>query len=169
MDLEQFIKSFVLPHENVYDKHGNVISENRSNDPGGLTKYGIDQRAHPDVDIENLDEPTAIQEHIIDYHHSRSASFPDPAGFVYFDCAMNAGNKTATLCYQRSVGITDDGVFGSQSVAHIMDLDPGTLSSKMIGYREVYYRVLSRQPRFEEDLAGWINRCNDLRAFFSLS
>ena len=50
---------FVLQWEVVKDRQGNVIAEDDPDDPGGLTKYGIDQRSHPNVDIRNLTEEEA--------------------------------------------------------------------------------------------------------------
>ncbi|MDZ4287813.1 MAG: hypothetical protein U0984_07635, partial [Prosthecobacter sp.] len=51
--------TFVLDHETVFKRghHGDyaqAIAENVSGDPGGVTKFGIDQRSHPNLDIVNL-------------------------------------------------------------------------------------------------------------------
>ena len=50
---------FIFEHENVLSR-GKVVAEHDSKDPGGTTKYGIDARSHPGVDIENLTEQQAL-------------------------------------------------------------------------------------------------------------
>lgn len=45
---------FVLAHENEYNKDGTVRTEHDPSDPGGTTKFGIDQASHPGLNIDGL-------------------------------------------------------------------------------------------------------------------
>jgi hypothetical protein len=57
--------AFILPHEEEFARgywgdERFVVVENVPGDDGGLTKYGIDEESHPDVDIANLTRDQAI-------------------------------------------------------------------------------------------------------------
>ena len=59
--------AFVLKWETVFDRRGNPIAEHDPDDPGGLTKFGIDQRSHPHLNIAKLTKPDAIGVYHRDY------------------------------------------------------------------------------------------------------
>lgn len=40
---------FTLKWEVVRNKQGKVVAEHDPDDPGGVTKYGIDKSAHPEI------------------------------------------------------------------------------------------------------------------------
>lgn len=66
---------------------------NDPNDPGGLTRYGISQKAYPHLDILNLtlDQARDIYRH--DYWQAAGCDqIADEAmGILVFDCAVNQG------------------------------------------------------------------------------
>lgn len=89
-------------------------------DPGGLTKYGISQRAYPGVDIKALTLDDAKRLYKRDYWDRAMADQYDGAiGFQLFDAAVNSGVSAAIKMLQRAVGVQDDGVVGARTVAAI--------------------------------------------------
>src|SRR6266436_4597543 len=54
-----FSKTFTDFMPWILDWEGRIF-ENDPDDPGGATKFGIDQRSHPNVDIRNLTESQAL-------------------------------------------------------------------------------------------------------------
>lgn len=71
------------------------------NDPGGLTKYGISQRAYPKKDIRNLtlDDAKAIYKaDFWDYCHCDDIEYP--VDIFVFDTAVNMGVKSAKTLYE---------------------------------------------------------------------
>ena len=71
-------------------------------DPGGTTKYGISQRAHPDVDIAGLTREDAIDIYNSEYWQPLGLSLlasQDVAGEI-FEFAVNAGFKPSVRAAQ---------------------------------------------------------------------
>ena len=53
-------RSFDEMVKNIIEREGGAKITRDPDDPGGTTKYGISQRAHKDVDIENLTYDQAV-------------------------------------------------------------------------------------------------------------
>lgn len=122
--------------------------ENDPHDPGGATKFGIDQRSHPGVDIKNLtkDQATDIywSEWIADGCDEKGSPFAE----VFFNCAVNMGLSRAK---QFDAGVNGEDAKG------FLDL------------QESYYRKLaSSHKNFQKYLKGWLNRTTALRDRFGL-
>ena len=65
-------------------------------DPGGLTKYGICQRSHPNVDIRNLTLAGAEQIYADEYWGPAGCEAqPEPVALNLFDAAVNLGPGVA--------------------------------------------------------------------------
>ena len=97
--------------ELILDEEGGLA--NHRKDPGGLTKYGISQRAYPNVNIELLtvDQAKAI------YHRDywlpiRGDLLPAGLDLLVLDCAINQGATTAVLLLQKAIGVRADGNIG---------------------------------------------------------
>lgn len=119
--------------------------ENDPDDPGGATKYGIDQRSHPDVDIKNLTEARAIAIYWRDYWQKYECEGYDyPMGEVVFNCAVNAG-----------IG----------RVRNIMaKIGPLSSPNDFLNEQEAFYRNLAKsRPTSAKFLKGWLNRTEALR------
>jgi lysozyme family protein len=123
--------------------------ENDPDDPGGATKFGIDQRSHPNVDIKNLTKDQAMeiywQEWLADGCEEKGSPFAE----VFFNCAVNMGLGRAK---QFDAGVNGEDAKG------FLDL------------QESYYRRLAAGHRnFQKYLKGWLNRTNALRQRFELT
>jgi lysozyme family protein len=178
-DFEQAL-DFCLAHETVYAKnhYGDLsfaIAENESNDPGGVTKYGIDQASHPDVDIQNLTLTEAIKIYRADYWEKSHANImPWPLSQVHFDGSVNTGIGQQAKFIQRAVGVVADGAWGPATkealTNAIEDIGPEKMAQHVCDQKETFYRQLvETKPHLQKFLKGWINRLDDLRKDCGLS
>lgn len=141
-----------------------TVFENDPADPGGATKFGIDQRSHPDVDIKSLTKAGAERIYLAEFGKSAAAHFPAPVSFVYFDLAVNAGESQAAKCLQRALGLKQvDGVVGSKTLANANAMitrgEAGKLLLKLSAQRELFYMNLAHtKPRMNRFLKGWLRR-----------
>ena len=80
--------ALVLRHE------GGLVSDER--DPGGITNFGISQRAYPDLDIRNLKVADAANIYRTDYWDAiKGDQLPDGLAICVFDAAVNMGTDKA--------------------------------------------------------------------------
>lgn len=172
---ERFNKAvrFVLDHETVFKKghwgdYNYATWENVSGDKGGVTKYGIDQRSHPKLDIKNLTLDQAREIYFNDYwKKSRAEEMPEGYGEVLFDIRVNGGNGPKMLqdaLNQCGGNLAVDGILGPKSVAEMNKQGIKGLKS-FLKARQRRYDNLARQPKLKKFLQGWTNRNNDLAKF----
>ena len=129
---------------------------NSSDDPGGLTKYGISQRSYPGVDIANLtlDEAKAIYQR--DYwDRAQCDRLPAGIAFDVFDTAVNSGIGQAIRFLQRAVGVADDGVIGPMTLAAISRVEPEAIQARFNGQRLDFMTFLTTWDVFSR---GWARR-----------
>jgi lysozyme family protein len=70
---------------------------NHPDDPGSITKYGISQRAHPNIDVPNLTIVQAKEIYLTLYwRRADCESVPWPMNLLVFDTAVNSGVTRAT-------------------------------------------------------------------------
>lgn len=130
-------------------------------DPGGLTNYGISQRAYPSLDIRALTEADARAIYRRDYWLApRLDRLPPGLALAAFDCAVNQGTGTAVRLLQAALGVTVDGVIGPKTEAAARTAGPGALTHFMAS-RIVRYAALPTFPRFG---LGWARRCFEIHA-----
>ncbi len=181
ISIEDFIRQFILPHENAYAKghYGDpafVVAETVDNDPGGTTKYGIDEASHPWINIIDLTEDQAMAIYAEEFNAVRWSlpmspsalpQFPNPAGLVFFDMRVNAGPNQAWRCVQRALSLNDDGIPGLMTQSAVVKAPGLTLAMAQIDERIGFYKRLaaSNPPKYMGFLAGWLARCNDLKQF----
>jgi hypothetical protein len=113
------------------------------------TKYGIDAKSHPNVDIPLLtaDEATEIywNEYWVKYACDEMAW---PLNFIFFNCCVNCGLSRASKILKIS----------------------GNNPSKFIDEQEGFYkRLVIHRPASKVFLKGWLNRTKDLRKVCNLS
>lgn len=174
-DFEKALR-FVLEHECVYKKRHwgkisdeYVISENEDNDPGGLTKWGIDQRSHPHLDIENLSLQDATDIYKKEYWDKyRCGELEWPLNAVYFDGCVNMGAGQITKLLQRVVGAADDGALGPNTRAAVNAAckvrSTEVVAMQLIDKKKEFYKDLVKEkPKYAKFLDGWLNRSNDLK------
>lgn len=140
----------VLRHE------GGLVDHPR--DPGGLTNFGISQRAYPNLDIRSLTRDDAIAIYRRDYWDAnRCGEMPGGIGLSVFDFAVNAGNHRAVTLLQRIVGVTVDGVAGPKTLAATRGAGAAECRRYADG-RLSFYRSLSTWDAFGR---GWTRRTEE--------
>lgn len=111
-------------------------------DPGGVTKYGISQRAHPELDIRNLTEDQAKAIYYTNYWCRVGAGrLPVPLGACVFDAAVQHGAHRAFELLAMSRGDWES--FNLNRVDH-------------------YVRLVEAKPVFRKYFLGWIARVSSL-------
>jgi lysozyme family protein len=131
---EDFDKSFTLT---VMQFEGGSRCTTDQDDPGGTTKYGLSQRANPDLDIVNLTEQQAKEVYLKRYWTpSGCDEAPYPWDMVVFDTAVNLGVKRALALKEQSA-------------------TPSDLHMERITY---YCNLVSNKPIMAKYIRGWVNR-----------
>ena len=98
-------------------------------DRGGLTKYGISQRAYPDVDIASLTEEEAIEIYKRDYWDKfKIGTMPDKYKRDIFFNVVNSGSS-AIRDLQQALGVTVDGAVGPETRGALEGFDGGSARS----------------------------------------
>ena len=165
---------FVLEHEAVYARghYGDfnfVIPENESGDNGGLTKFGIDARGHPGVDIANLTKDQAIAIYYSEYWvPSHAMELPLGVGEAIFDIKVNGGKGILWLQEALNhIGIpcSTDGIFGPATKAAAQKAGPDALKALCNRREQYYHAIVEAHPSQAKWLAGWLNRSADLEKF----
>jgi Glycosyl hydrolase 108 len=134
---------FIMKWECVRDKKGRVIAENDPDDPGGLTKYGIDHRSHPKVNIRQLTETQARNIYWKEYWlKNQCETLPPGLGEVHFNACVNAGAGRA---------------------AKLMAASQGSWHRYLDEQEAFYRRLAASKPSLGKFLKGWLNRTADLR------
>ncbi len=126
-------------------------------DPGGLTNFGISQRAYPDVDIRGLTREGAGAIYRRDYWaHVRGDELPPGVDLMVFDMAVNAGVARSAEILQRCLGVDADGVIGeAQTMPAVRSAVPRALVRALGAAQLAFYESL---PGWNEFGRGWGGR-----------
>jgi len=135
--------------------HEGVLSDNKA-DKGGLTKFGISQRAYPSVDIRALTLDDAKRIYYIDYWMKcKCELLPTSLRFHIFDAAVNSGVNRSILWLQEAVKVKQDGIIGPLTIAAAQTLDGDKLAMKYNGTRLMFMTELDGWRVFSR---GWARR-----------
>lgn len=141
--------------------------EDDKDDPGGATKFGIDQRSHPNENIRNLTQDRAAEIYWNEYWtRSKAHLMPLGVGEVVGNIAVNAGLSRASKWLQTDVGATVDGQIGAKTLKAVNEHNPDMLANQLLQQTEAHYRSIAKGP-LAKFLKGWLNRNNDLRSFIA--
>lgn len=142
-------------------------------DTGGYTKWGISQKAYPNLDIKNMTRAQMEGIYKRDYwDRIQGDKISDQVAANYlFDYAVNAGVGAAikaaqTVLKQRfGKSVTIDGGMGPQTLAAI-NAAGSAFGPALAKYRADFYKALAvRDPaKYGRYLTGWLKRAG---SFFS--
>jgi lysozyme family protein len=140
----------------VLEKEG-VLSDD-ARDPGGLTKYGISQKAYPALDIRALTVDGAIEIYRRDYWAKiRGDDLCWAFALPLFDCAVNQGPGTAVRFFQLALDVRIDGSFGPATLAaaNAAQAQPDRVLANFMAARMFHYAGLGTWPTYG---MGWARR-----------
>lgn len=131
--------------------------ENDKDDPGGATKFGIDQASHPNEDIRNLTKERAMAI----YNHTYWNGGTDTQGKLIAVCetlATGLGEVHFNARVNTGKGRAAKFLAASNSASEYLD--------EMNAF---YKRLADGRPKSRKYLKGWLNRTDDLRKFLGVS
>jgi lysozyme family protein len=142
----------ILVHEGGLSDH--------PHDPGGLTKFGISQRAYPDLDIRNISVEQAKAIYKRDYwDRIKGDSLPEGISTLVFDSAVNQGVPRATKMMQRALSVDADGIIGPRTLAAASRANLRDFAVRFGVERAMHYASL---PTFSIFGKGWLRRLFDV-------
>lgn len=130
-------------------------------DSGGLTKWGVSQRAYPDLDIRSLTRADAEALYHRDYWLKvRADEMAWPLSLFVYDAAVNQGVDAAVRMLQRAIGVAQDGALGPKTLARAKAL--GTEAAALfMAQRSLRY---AGTRHFDKYGYGWFARLFRLSA-----
>ena len=148
--------------ERVIESEGGSRITKDPSDAGGTTKYGISQRAYPDLDIEKLSEKDARNIYYHDYWlPSKASQVPAQLREIYFDMVVNFGRRGAVKVLQKACNgknifeIDVDGRIGPATLGACRNLEPERLRA----YRILKFANIVIKKRSQEKYwFGWFRR-----------
>jgi lysozyme family protein len=162
--------AFVLKWETVFQKshygdYAFAVAELDPDDPGGLTKFGLDARTHGMM-VGNLTLEQAREIYRREYWEKWGCGkWPWPISLFIFDGNV-CGFRQVTLWFQRLAGASVDGVWGPRTDLRVREWiqDEGVqeCARQLIAAKADFFRELAKQPKRRKFLQGWLNRLADL-------
>jgi lysozyme family protein len=145
-------------------------------DPGGLTKWGVSQRAYPHLNIPHITRTRALEIFTNDYWTPvRAESLPENLRLPVADFAFNAGVGLATRKLQQAVNLCKqahrrrdllevDGQLGPITMGSLDDYPPERLALVFLAYRIDHYMKLAEAGR-SKFIYGWLKRASEIHHY----
>lgn len=161
----------LLEFETEFNPDGTVRVERDPDDPGGTTKYGIDQRSHPRVNIAALTRDGALHIYFADWTRLPCDELPRPLGELLMDIVQNGGPGARWI--QEALGVVVDGFIGPKTLAAAAVAargEGGVLLRRIVHHvcdrREDRFRaIVKARPRMKKYLRGWLRRNEAMRTW----
>ena len=130
-------------------------------DPGGLTRYGISKRAHPEVDPRNLSLESAKAIYQRDYWAPCDGDLltSQLVAELLFDAAVNMGPAQAVRLAQIAAGLPVDGIMGGGTLDALNQADEKEFAAAFVLAKITRYLALVKKNRkLEKYFYGWVRR-----------
>lgn len=156
------------------EQRRNVGYVNDPVDRGGETKFGVAQRANPDIDITGLDWEAAKRIYFRRYwlvaNCDDIALMSPRLAVLHFDGAVNHGVGRANRFLQRATRAAEDGDVGPATLRALrMAIDSKgdiALCHSICDFREAFYEaIIARDPSQARFRNGWLRRINEMRQY----
>ena len=132
---------------------------NDPDDPGGLTRFGIAQRKHPELDVRTVTEEGARHHYRRHYWDPiQGDQLPRVTALVVFDGAVNHGRRRSVLWLQEALGVQTDGLVGPKTVASAHTLGLAIVPRYLRLRARAYVDLAASKPVFLKYLNGWLER-----------
>lgn len=135
---------------------------NNPADPGGETNMGITKRDHPNEDIKNMTVERATEIYREGYWKKHYSEIDSQAiANKLFDLGVLFGVGKAVRMLQRTLEVTQDGIFGLNTLAAVNQADEDSLladyKTNLITHTT---NIAAYNPALRIFLRGWANRIN---------
>lgn len=149
---------------------------NNPHDHGGATNHGITQNTydtyrdtihegHQDVQYVTDAEVREIYE-LFYWEPSKCQQLHGPLDICHFDWSVNHGISGALKTLQAALGVTPDGIWGSQSASALATADSVETAQAYNTLRREWYRNrVAQKPDQAIFLQGWLARVDRLDAY----
>lgn len=129
---------------------------NISGDKGGLTKFGIAQKFHPNIDVASLTKEQAETIYLNEYWNpGKCSELPNEIMYAHFSCAVNCGIGAAIKILQRACKVADDGICGPATLGAAKSVSLAEYCSE---WQLKYDNIIKEDPSQVKFEAGWKNR-----------
>lgn len=142
------------------EEGGSKYTETKG-DAGGATKYGISQKAFPNLNIRELTLDKAAEIYRSEYWEAIKGDLiaSQKVAECIFDCAVNTGVKKASILIQESVYAKVDGVIGSRTITLINASNESAILFNFTQRRINYYnQIVAKNPSQAKFINGWTAR-----------
>ena len=132
------------------------VRSNDADDAGGLTHWGISQRAHPGVDVATLTRDGAIA--IYEANYWRPVRCPDllnPLRLPVFDGAVQHGVPMSARLLQVALDVEPDGLIGPRTLAAAQTQPWADVLRRYFAERMLLYAARPNWGRYGR---GWARR-----------
>lgn len=136
-------------------------------DRGGETKYGVAQRANPDIPVRDLNLYGAMAVYFYKYWLvGKCDRMPYPLTIIHFDGCVNHGPVRAAKFLQSAAGVGVDGQIGDVTLQAIAEQDQATIIQNISAARAQFYNdIVARNPSQQMFLNGWMRRINEVTEY----
>jgi len=146
---------------------------NAKSDRGGLTKYGISQKAFPMLDIENLTLSNAKEIYFTHYWKTKNINlelFEEKEAIELFDIAVNMGVATSGRMLQTALNLMNrnqrdwadmkiDGIAGAETMKAYFKCRKDILLKVLNGLQfSRYVTIVESDKEQEQNFNGWMKR-----------
>jgi lysozyme family protein len=136
--------------------HAEGVESNDPNDPGGRTRFGLSQRAHPHLDIATLTVTDALKVYRNEYWRANHLDLlPSVIAVAVCDACVQHGARPAIRMLQHGLKVEMDGILGPVTAAAAKAADSQEVVRCLCARRGVYYANLNSFKHFGY---GWFRR-----------
>lgn len=145
---------FEQAFERLLGFEGGLVDDAR--DAGGLTKWGISQRALPGVDIATLTREDAARIYRERYWVAVQADrLPEALRYAVFDAAVHSGVSRSIRWLQQALGVAVDGQLGPLTRLAALQAPVERTRARLLGLR---LEALTAMPDWSAFGRGWARR-----------
>lgn len=139
----------------LIQREGGSKVSNLPGDTGGITKYGISSKNHPEVDVIALTYEKAREIYEREYlRESNIYKLDQPLQEQMLDFAVHSGVDTAIKKLQTLLNVTPDGVIGPTTLSKCNGYQLRDVNNALVKTR-VHFLLNINKPQFWR---GWIRR-----------
>ena len=133
-------------------------------DRGGETKYGIAQRANPNVNVRQLNLAGAVDIYERNYWRAGYCDkLPPVLASVHFDACVNHGPGRACQFLQRAAGVAEDKIIGRMTLVAVAARGEEQMIRRLYEIRHSFYNDIVRRDKSQSIfLRGWLIRVKEV-------